>query len=443
MDIDQFRGLFSDSLRLQRYLDVEAALAQAQANLGIIPQEAARRIAEVAHVELLDLERVNQEIARTGHSFAPLVVELARVAGGTAGGWVHWGATTQNIQQTGDIIGLRLAETEIVRRLRNVVWLLTQLADEHADTAMAGRTHQQHAVPITFGFKVATWIDILVRDLQRFEQSRPRLLMAMAGGAAGTFATLGAIGPAVQEEFARLLGLRSMMVPSRSMVDHLVEFVCVIGITASTIASISEECARLTSSEFGELAETLPDDNVGSSTMPQKRNPKFANEATIASARVRAMVPLALETMIQSHEVDGSRSAMLDHALREACMQMFDAVSALQDLLAGLQVFPERMRANLDLTDGLISAEAVMMSLGEELGRQEAHALIHEIALEARKQGNSFLDLLLADDRVFVHLTQDQMQWLLDPTNYLGLSAEIARAASHHAREYLASSDQQ
>jgi adenylosuccinate lyase len=175
--------------------------------------------------------------------------------------------------------------------------------------------------------------------------------------------------------------------------------------------------------------------------MPQKRNPKFANEAIIASARARAMVPLALETLIQSHEVDGSRSATLDHALAEACTQMFDALLSIDDLLAGLQVFPERMRANLELSSGLISAEAVMMALGRELGRQQAHELVHDVALAASRGSGGFLELLLLDDRASRHLNRERLEFLLEPTNYLGLSADIARDASSRARMYLSATD--
>lgn len=438
MDAASFREIFSESARLQRYLDAEAALAQAQAKLSVIPKEAADQISNAARLERIDRDRLDSEIERTGHSFAPLVAELSRVVGGAAGGWVHWGATTQNIVQTGDTVGLRLAEAELVGILQEIVHQMSSLADQYADTLMAGRTHQQHAVPITFGFKVAAWIDVLVRDLERFAQCRPRMLVAMAGGAAGTFATLGPVGPAVQDEYARLLGLGSMSVPSRSIVDHLVEFVCLLGLVASTAATIAEECARLMSIEFGEVAEILPDDNIGSSTMPQKRNPKSANAVIIASARVRAMVPLALDSMIQSHEVDGSRSVMLDHALRESCIQMFDTLSALRELMTTLEIFPDRMRNNLRLSHGLISAEAVMMRLGLIIGRQEAHSLIHDVALKAKKLDKDFFDVLCADQQIANTLTRSEVTYLLNPVNHIGLSAKIAHDASRRARAYLA-----
>ena len=265
MDAPEFRSIFSEPARLQRYLDVEAALARAQAALGVIPTEAAEQISASAKLELVDRERLDREIRRTGHSFAPLVAELSKVVGGREGGWVHWGATTQNIVQTGDILGLRTAEAELVRLLCEIIGAMAKLADDHAETVMAGRTHQQHAVPITFGFKVAAWIDVLLRDLERFSQCRPRLLVAMAGGAAGTFASSGAVGREVQEKFAGSLGLGGMAVASRNITDHLAEFVCLLGLTAGTSAAVAEECARLMSIEFGEVAEKLPDDNIGSS----------------------------------------------------------------------------------------------------------------------------------------------------------------------------------
>lgn len=217
------RTLLSTKARLQRYLDVEAALAVAQAECGLVPADAAAAIASSARLDLLDAHRIAAGQARTGHLMVPVIAELARVVGDEHGGWVHWGATTQNIQQTGDVMGIREAHRIITGLVVEVLADLADLADRHAETVMAGRTHGQQAVPITVGYKVAAWADAMLRHLQRLDQLSPRLFVAMAGGATGTFAAMGERGPAVQDALARQLGLVSMPVPSRRIADPFAE----------------------------------------------------------------------------------------------------------------------------------------------------------------------------------------------------------------------------
>ncbi|WP_052737696.1 lyase family protein [Bacillus sp. SA1-12] len=270
------REIFSPHSRLQRYLDVEAALALTQAELGLIPKAAGDKIAMAAKIELIDEKRLDSEQSITGHFLMTLVSELSRVVGEPEGGYVHWGATTQNIEQTGDVLGIRSATRILSNQLCDVIEALAVLCEKYADTLMAGRTHWQQAVPITLGFKVATWTDVMIRHLERFEQIKPRLFTSMTGGAAGTFASLGNIGPTVQEGVARRLGLTPMNVPARNIVDHFAEYVMLLGMISATLTSIAEEVSRLMSVEFGEVSESLPEGDIGSSTMPQKRNAKSA-----------------------------------------------------------------------------------------------------------------------------------------------------------------------
>ncbi|WP_201318002.1 lyase family protein [Paenibacillus sp. EPM92] len=265
------QNIFSLRSRLQRYLDVEAALALAQAELGIIPQSAADKIAEAAKVELMDIERLEADQAKTGHFMMPIVSELSRVVGEPEGGFVHWGATSQNIEQTGDVLGYRSAVAVLKNQMCDVIEALAVLGEKTADTLMAGRTHWQQAVPITFGFKTASWTDVMLRHLERMEQLGPRLFISMTGGAAGTFASLGDMGPAVQAGVARRLNLNPMPVPARNIADPFAEFVLLLGMIAATLTAIAEEVSRLMATEFGEVSERLPEGDVGSSTMPQKK----------------------------------------------------------------------------------------------------------------------------------------------------------------------------
>src|SRR5499433_2698226 len=228
------RALYRLENRWQAWLDVEAALAKAQEELGIIPNGAAEAIGRAAHLELLDRAHIDEGFARTGHTIVPLVWELSRVTGDPYGGWVHWGATTQNITQTGDLLVLRQAHRIFLRLIGEIIAGMADLAERGADMALPGRTHGQHAVPATFGYKVAVWIDEMIRHVERLRQLGPRLFVTMLGGGAGTFASLGARGPAVQAGIGKALGMLPMTVPSRTLGDHLAENICLFGLIAAT-----------------------------------------------------------------------------------------------------------------------------------------------------------------------------------------------------------------
>jgi 3-carboxy-cis,cis-muconate cycloisomerase len=428
------RALYRLENRWQAWLDVEAALAKAQEELGIIPSGAAAAIGRAAHLELLDRARIDEGFARTGHTIVPLVWELSRVTGEPFGGWVHWGATTQNITQTGDLLVLRQAHGVFLKLIGDALKAMADLAERGADMPIAGRTHGQHALPATFGYKPAVWIDEMIRHVERLRQAAPRLFVAMLGGGAGTFASLGAQGPAVQAGMGKHLGMPPMRVPSRTLGDHLAENICLFGLLAATCGKIAREVYTLMKTEFGEVEEPVPPGTVGSSTMPQKRNPKLCQDIIAAAAEVRASVPLALEAMQTEHEADRTTSLIMDAAEARASIALGDALSRLVEVLQGLRLDPARMRQNLDLGGGLIMAEAVMLNLGAAIGRQHAHDVVYDAAQAAFVEGRSFADLLAADPRVTAHLDTKQIAALLDPTAYTGLCAEMAHEAATRAR---------
>ncbi len=429
------RALYRQENRWQAWLDVEAALATAQAELGIIPAGAAEAIAAAARYELLDRARIDEGFARTGHTIVPLVWELSRVVGEPHGGWVHWGATTQNITQTGDLLVLRQAHRVILGLIAEALGAAADLAEKGADMPIAGRTHGQHALPATFGYKAAVWIDELIRHTERLQQAAPRIFVAMLGGGAGTYASLGADGPRVQEGIARQLGFGSMTVPARTISDHLAENICLLGLLAATCGKIGREIYTLMKTEFGEVEEPVPPGTVGSSTMPQKRNPKLCQDIIAAAAEIRSTVPLALEAMMTEHEADRTTSVMMDAAEARAGIATGDMLSRLVEVLRGLRLDPKRMRANLDLGGGLIMAEAVMLDLGKTIGRQHAHDVVYDAAQAAAVEGKPFAELLAADQRVSAHLDARAIQALLDPTAYTGLCAEMARDGAKRARK--------
>ncbi len=428
------RALYRLENRWQAWLDVEAALAGSQADLAIIPKAAAEAIAANARLEMLDHARIEAGFARTGHTIVPLVWELGRVVGDPHGGWVHWGATTQNITQTGDLLVLRQAHRIFLRQLSEVLAAMAELAEQGAEMPIAGRTHGQHALPATFGYKVAVWIDELLRHTQRFREIAPRLFVAMLGGGAGTYASLGKNGPLVQQGMAHRLGLGSMQVPSRALGDHLAENITLLGLLAATTGKIGREVYTLMKTEFGEVEEPVPPGTVGSSTMPQKRNPKLCQDIIAAAAEIRAMVPLALEAMTTEHEADRTTSLMMDTAEARACIATGDMLARLGEVMRGLHLRPERMRANLDMDGGLIMAEAVMLRMGVLIGRQHAHDAVYDAAQGAAVSGAGFAASLSADPRVSAHLTAAQIEALLDPVGYTGLCTDMARQGAARAR---------
>ena len=430
--------VFDTAAQWQAWLDVEAALAQAQAELGIIPAEAGAAIADACRDDDLDLQRVHDEILRTSHPFMPLVVELNRVVGDPHGGWVHWGATTQNITQTGDVLLLVRAHDVITGRLRELIGALADLADRTADMTMAGRTHGQHAVPITFGLKAAGWIDEYLRHLERMTQLRPRLATALLGGAAGTSAGFGPHARRLQEDVARRLGLTAMPVPSRSIGDHFAELVTVLGLIAATSGRFGNEIYQLMKTEYGEAEEPMPPGTVGSSTMPHKRNPQLCQDIIGLSSELRALVPLALESAMSEHEADNRPTLAFDTAER-ACRLTADALVRVEIIAAGLHVDPRRMLDNLAISGGLMMSEAIMLALGARLGRQAAHDVVYTAAqASAAADGLTFAAALAADERVCAQLSETEIGDLLDPQRYVGQAPALARTQAARARRAVA-----
>ncbi|HKQ66969.1 MAG TPA: adenylosuccinate lyase family protein [Methylomirabilota bacterium] len=429
------RALFTEAARFQSWLDVEAALAQAQAELGIIPPAAAREIVTKAHLKYLDLAAVRAGLAKTGHPLVPVVWALDRACEGDAGGYVHWGATTQNITQTGQLLQVRRAHEIFLGQLATVLTHLAELAERTKDALLPGRTHGQHAVPATFGFKVAVWIDELCRHVERLRACEGRVFVAMLGGGAGTLASLGELGLATQEKMAARLGMQPMSVPARTIGDHQAEYVTLLGLLAATAGKIGREIYTLMKQEFGEVEEPVPPGTVGSSTMPQKRNPKLSQDIIAAAAQIRALVPLALDAMNTEHEADRTTSIMMSRALVQACELTGDMLQRMISLFEGLQVFPDRMRENLDLSGGLIMAEALMLELGKQIGRQRAHDAVYDAAQGSVTQSRPFRDLLAEDPHVSARLTGSQVDALLDPARYAGLCSLFAERGAVQARD--------
>lgn len=418
----------------QAWLDVEAALAAAEADVGIVPRAAAEQIERVARLDQLDRGRIETAFGEQAHPVMPLVAELARVAGPEAGGWVHWGATSQNITHTGGAILVARAHRVVGGLLDRVLAALAEVADRGADQLMAGRTHAQHAVPITFGLKVATWIEDLLGCRDRLDAGvRPRLT-AMTGGAAGTFASLGQEGPRVQDLVAERLGLDSMSVPSRALLTPQAGYIGDVGVLAAAAARIALDIETLMQTEIAEVSEPVPTGSIGSSTMPHKRNPKLSADILDLSSHLRALVPEALGATVHPGEADGAATAILDRLTHETLVGIGDVLVRLVLVVEGLEVRPERMRHNLRAGGGVLGSEAVMLALGETIGRDRAHSIVYDLAMRAVVDGEDFEGLLLDEPDVVAVLSPAQVHELLDPGQHLGLSAAIAHESAARAR---------
>ena len=428
-------ALFEQDARWQAWLCVEAALAKSEAELGMIPTAAAEEIISKCKLSLFDRLRLEEGFRRTAHSLVPLIWELSRLCGGEAGNYVHWGATTQNITQTGDLLQLRKAHRIYLQQLSAILAALADLAERSKDMALPGRTHGQHAVPAAYGLKVAIWIDEFTRHVERLQDCELRVFVAQLGGAAGTVASFGDHGLEVQARMAADLNMPPMVVPARSIMDHLAEYIMLLALLAASCGKFANEIYTGMKQEFGEVEEPISPGTVGSSTMPQKRNPHLSQDIMAYAAQIRALVPLALECVMTEHEANRQTSLMMRHAQTQACILLGDTLERVRILAEGLVLKPDRMRANLNLTEGLIMAEPIMLALGEYVGRQEAHDIVYDAAQAAAVGDGGFSDLLAADDRVSAHLSPEQVDGLLDPTRYTGLCSRLAEEQSARARD--------
>ena len=419
------RALFADEALIGRYLEVEAALARAQADLGIIPEAAARDINAKAKSGMIDVERLRVETERVGYPILPLVRQIAERCADGFGEYAHWGATTQDIMDCAVVLQVRDALAMVEGELIAIGDALAKLAADHRDTAMAGRTHLQHALPITLGYKAAVWLSAIDRHRARLMELKPRVLVAQFGGAAGTLASLGDKGLEVRKGLARELGLDEPIITWHVVRDGLAEVVTFLGLVTGTLGKIAYDIMLMMQTEVGETFEPFAPGRGASSTMPQKRNPISCELILAAGKAVRQQVGLMLDAMVQDHERATGPWHAEWLAIPESFLLSASALHQARFLLEGLEVDKERMRANLDLTGGLIVAEAVMMGLAPKLGRQRAHDLVYDACRHSLEKKVPFLDVLKAEREIMAHVTVAELTALVEPGNYVGLAGEM------------------
>lgn len=418
---------FSDETRWQSWLDVEGALALAQAEIGMIPQGAAAIIAQSATLEALNTAHLRAEITRT---MAPVFAmsECLAQACGDAGAYVHWGATTQNIIETGRLLVLKHVHGEILGKLSQVLATLACQAEAHADLVMVGRTNRQNALPITYGFKVAGWIDELTRVAAQLREAEPRLFQLRFGGAIGGYHSFGPDGPRMAEVLAKRLGLQLSMVPNRTSVDPLIEYISKLSLLGVAVSRISGELYLMMTEEIGEVYEALPNGVVGSSTMPQKINPKHVIELNAKALHLRSKAAMAFATPSPSHEGDAVANQYLTQLTAETCTLAVDVMHKLDSTIALVKPDPARMQANFQNAREMMATEGLMMKLAEKIGRSAAHDVIHALVAQASQTQTSLRTIMLASPKVVEAIGVKSINYALCVNPNIGQCAVIARA---------------
>lgn len=430
LDFRGLRVLFSESAKYQSWLELESALAASQAELGLIPKEAAEAIQRACVPENLNLEEMDQIMRKVGHGFVPFLKTIIKTCGPEVGKYLHYGVTTQNIQQSGQMWTAKKIHRIFIEILDGIIARLASLAGQHRDTVLPGRTHGKHALPITFGFKAAVWVSELQNARIRLKEAEPRVFTIMMGGAVGAFNSVGEIGVKVQELMGRRLDMGIMDIPYRNTNVYKAEYISALALGASTLHRIAEEVYHCSGEEFGELSEAYEEGTVGSSTMPQKVNPKLSKGIIANAQKLYSLLPLCLTNCARPFEADSSSYMVLDSAFQEALELSAEILIRAEELSGTLVIHKETMLKNAGLTRGLINSECLMMKLAEKIGKDEAHTLIQKTAAKCAAEGGDFLSLLLQIPQIKETFGAGQLTRILDPSCYTGLSSEIALAFS-------------
>jgi 3-carboxy-cis,cis-muconate cycloisomerase len=418
------REVFSDFSSLSRYAEVEIALAKAEARCGVIPTEAAEAITKCTNVAALDFDLLRRETDIVGYPILPLVQQMVKQCG-EAGRYVHWGATTQDIMDTALVLQMRAGLTIIEQDISTVRGILADLSRRYRDTPMAGRTHLQQALPVTFGYKTAIWLAMFDRHAERLQQLKPRVLVGQFAGAAGTLASLGDKGFEVQKALCDELGLGVPVSTWHVARDGLAEVVNFLALLTGSLGKIALDIMIMASTEFAEVYEPFVKGRGASSTMPQKRNPISAELMLAASKAVRQHAGLMLDASVQDFERATGPWHAEWMAIPESFVLTAGALHQAKFALQGLIVDERQMAKNLGISRGLIVAEAVMMGLALEIGRQQAHDVVYDACRLANEKNMTLADALSADREVSARIDRATIERLTSPNNYLGLAPEM------------------
>ena len=436
---DALDKLFSDEARIQGMLDFEAALARAEATSGIVPASQAQIIAGKCRAEHFNFSVIAKDAALSGNLAIPLVKKLTEIVAHVdkdAARFVHWGATSQDVIDTGCILQMRGAFNLIDQDLARLSGSLVTLAETHRATPIVARTWMQQALPTTFDFIVAGWLDAVSRHRNRLAEIKPRVLTLQFGGAVGTLAALGGRGPEVAKALADDLRLSLPSIPWHAHRDRIGEIATTLGLCTGTLGKIARDISLHAQTEIAELAEPIFEGRGGSSTMPQKRNPVTCAVVLAAATRIPGLVATLLSAMPQEEQRGLGGWHAEWETLPDIVRLSGGALHHLVEMLPGLEVDTQRMRHNLELTNGLIFAEAVAMALGDRMGKMPAHLVVEAACKKAREQNRHLKDMLREESGLRGHLAPADLESLFDVRNYLGSADEFIRRVVAEAREF-------
>ncbi|HML05656.1 MAG TPA: adenylosuccinate lyase [Methanobacterium sp.] len=435
----EMRNVWESENKLQKMLEVEAALAKAEASLNLIPKEAADEISSKASTKYVTVERVAEIERQTNHDIASIVKALAEVCKGDAGEYVHFGATSNDIIDTSQSLLFKDSIGILRGRLTELAKTLLKLAKEHINTVCIGRTHGQHALPTTYGMKFALWADEIHRQIERLNQCEERLCVGMITGAVGTIAALGVEGLEVHKKASEILGLKPVLISNQVLQrDNHAEFIMDLANTASTLDKIAVEIRNLQRTEIKEIGESFDaKKQVGSSTMPHKMNPITAERISGVSRVIRAYVVPALENNPLWHERDLTNSSCERIILPEACILTDYIISLALKVLNNLVFYPENIEKDLNITNGLIMAERFMAELTRKgMGRQTAYGIVRECSIEANEKNTGLLDIVLLRDEIRDYLSEEEIREIMNPHTYIGSSVEIVNNVLQSSKKW-------
>jgi adenylosuccinate lyase len=433
----EMRRIFEEENRLQKLLDVEAALAWAHGEVGNIPRKDAEKIVEMASIRHVKISRVKEIEGEIRHDVMSLVKALSEVCG-SSGAYVHFGATSSDMLDTATALQLKEATQVITKRLDELEAVLIKKAEQYKATVIMGRTHGQHALPTTLGFKFAVWTRENARHIQRLRECKERLLVGKMSGAVGTQASLGSNAVKIQELVVKKLGIKPTDISTQIIQrDRYAELVCLFAMVACTLDNIATEIRELQRTEIGELFEPFKKEKqVGSSTMPHKRNPELCERICGLARILRSLVVPVLENIATWHERDLTQSSAERFIIPEACILTDYILVLITGILKNLQIDEKRMLKNIELSQGRTMSEAVMLALTRKsMSRQEAHELMRALTIKSESEGQPFKETLLKNETVQKILSEKEIDATLDPRNYLGTAIKQVESVIQRTKQ--------
>lgn len=430
----EMRAIWSEQNRLEKQVDVEVALAKAEGELGVIPTDVANEIVKKADASKLSLQQIADEAAKAKHSLMSTINALQKQVG-EAGQFIHYGATTQDIVDTATVLQLKQSFAIVERDTKLIAIELKRLAKQYQYLPMVGRTHGMQALPTTFGFKLAVWLDEFVRHLQRLTEIKQRVLVGNISGAVCTYASMGNFGPMIEARALSSLGLNTPNIGWQSARDRFSEYGSVIALISGTLGKIGNEFYNLMRTEINEVEEPFSEGKIGSTTMPHKRNPAALEGLASLTAPLLKSVALIHESMKVEHERDAMSWRAEWIALPEINLYISAQLQIALTILRGLKVNSDRMLTNLLMQNGLLLSEKVMFEIGKRLGKQTAHHLVYNCAMQAFEQNRDFKDVLLDDPLLNKEFSVAELDSWLEPINYLGSAPEKVQQVITYAEQ--------